>query len=261
MNKFFQLLAAALLISVTACRELAHEENKKDTLTQISTIDALLDGVYEGALSCGQIKQYGNFGLGTFDNLDGEMIILNGKIFKASVDGKVYEARNSWKTPFTAVTFFEKSKSFTITTPLNFEKLKKKIDKYLDSNNTFYAVKITGTFKKMKVRSVPPQKKPYPPLKEVVKHQKIFNLDKCRGTIIGFKCPAFVKGLNVTGYHMHFLSYDMKKGGHILDLETDNVKVEIDSKNRFLLILPELNSFKKSNLEKDRTSELEKVEK
>jgi acetolactate decarboxylase len=260
MKKLSTTLFITALIILTGCVNY-HYNSKKDILSQISTIDALLDGVYDGSVTCGQLKKYGNFGLGTFNKLDGEMIILNGKVYKASVNGKVYEALDSWKTPFAVATFFKQDKSFTLTKQLNFNDLKEEINKYLDSENIFYAIKIKGTFKKMKIRSVPPQKKPYPPLKNVVKHQKIFNLNECKGTIVGFKCPSFVKGINVTGYHLHFLSDDLKKGGHILDMETDSIKVMIDSKNNYFLTLPDSKSFKKSNLKKDRTSELEKVEK
>jgi len=260
-NLYTLVLMTVVYITLSGCVNFNSPRPVKDTLSQVSTIDALLDGVYDGSVTCGELKQYGNLGLGTFNKIDGEMIVLDGMIYKASVDGKVYKARDSWKTPFAAVTFFKPDKKFDISKPLNLEELKKEIDKNLDSENIFYAIKITGTFKNMKIRSVPPQKKPYPPLKDVVKHQKIFNLDKCRGTIVGFRCPAFVKGINVTGYHLHFLSDDLKRGGHILNLETDSVKVMTDSKNNFFLTLPDSASFKISNLKKDRTSELEKVEK
>ena len=65
----------------------------KDQLTQVSTIDALLAGAYDGVMNTSEFKNYGNFGLGTFDKLDGEMIVLNGDVYQARYDGKVIKTR------------------------------------------------------------------------------------------------------------------------------------------------------------------------
>jgi acetolactate decarboxylase len=113
----------------------------------------------------------------------------------------------------------------------------------------------------MKTRSVPKQKKPYPQLKDVVKHQKIFNFKNISGTIVGFRSPQYVKGLNVTGYHLHFLTEDHKAGGHILDFTTGDITLELDTKSDFFMTLPNIKSFRKSNLTKDRSKELKSVEK
>jgi acetolactate decarboxylase len=114
----------------------------------------------------------------------------------------------------------------------------------------------------MKTRSVPPQHKPYPPLIEASKQQHIFDLKNVAGTIVGFRCPAYMKSLNVTGYHLHFLANDLKTGGHTLDFVITGGEVEIDTCDRFVMLLPTGDaSFNNADLKKDRGAELEKVEK
>jgi len=113
----------------------------------------------------------------------------------------------------------------------------------------------------MKTRSVPAQEKPYPKLADVVPHQSIFEMENIEGTIVGYFCPDFVEGINVPGYHLHFLSNDLQKGGHILGLLTHTGTIELDPYNEFSLILPEDNDdFSNTDLNKDWTDDLDDVE-
>ena len=250
------LIVASVFIAFTGCSTLP-----KNTITQISTIDALLAGVYDGHLSCSDLVKNGNFGLGTFNGLDGEMIVLDGKVYQVKSDGRVYTPPPETTTPFAAVSNFEAEKTFEVKKGLDFEALKKRIDAEAPEMNIFCGVKIKGRFTRMKTRSVPGQKKPYPPLVEVTKNQPVFNMENVSGTIVGFRCPAYVKGINVTGYHLHFLSDDLTQGGHILSFTADNGKISIDTYNKFFLILPEKNeAFDKTDLKIDRGDELKKVE-
>ena len=113
----------------------------------------------------------------------------------------------------------------------------------------------------MKVRSVPKQTKPYPPLADVTQHQAVFEYTNVTGTVLGFRCPAFVKGVNVPGYHLHFISKDRKTGGHILDFSSAGGTLQLDACNRFYMVLPEKEQLGTLDLSKDRSKELEKVEK
>ncbi len=258
MKHFIITLLLGSTLFFCSCRS---DFSEHDILSQVSTIDALLDGVYDGTVSCGELKQFGNFGIGTFDGLEGEMIVLDGQVYQIKTDGIAYKVKDSATTPFAAVTFFKTDKKIRFPSNLTYLQFKKMADRVIGSDNLFYAIKITGRFKTMKTRSVPKQKKPYPQLKEVVKHQKIFNFKDVKGTVVGFRCPPYVKGINVTGYHLHFLTEDKNGGGHILDFTTDNITVEIDIKTDFFMTLPDIKAFKTSNLEKDRTEELHKIEK
>ncbi len=232
------------------------------TLYQVSTIDAILTGVYDGSVSLGELKKHGDFGIGTFDRLDGEMVLLDGEMYQVKSDGKIYRPAPSLTTPFAAVCYFDANSSFDVKSGLDFAGIQKLFDAKAPNQNLFTAIKISGKFKTMKTRSVPGQHKPYPPLTEVTKNQPEFEMKNISGTIIGFRCPAYVKGLNVTGYHLHFISDDRTKGGHVLSFEIDEAKGEIDLFHKFALQLPENNDeFGKADLTKDRTEELHKVEK
>ncbi|MEW5821787.1 MAG: acetolactate decarboxylase [Cyanobacteriota bacterium] len=238
----------------------AYAKDKTDTIYQISTINALLESVYDTDIDFKEIKKHGNLGLGTLNGLNGELIGLDGKFYTANIDGKIYPVTDNDKTPFTVVTFFKPDKKLEINDSLNYSDLKKYIDSELPTNNIFYAFKINGSFKKMKVRSIPEQKKPYPPLVDVVKHQKVFELSDVKGTIVGFKCPEYAKEINVADYHFHFLSDDKKSGGHILDFELDKVNAEIDYIYNIDLVLPQSEDFYNVNLYKQQNKALHQVE-
>lgn len=233
----------------------------KDTLFQISTIDALLEGVYDGEMTCRELKQYGNFGIGTFDGLDGEMIELSGNIYQIRADGVASAAADSTKVPFAAVTSFEPDKAILLDKSMDFKQLAQYLDTLLPTKNIFYAIKITGDYAYIKSRSVPRQDKPYPPLVEVVKSQPTFEFQNVKGTVLGFRCPEYVKGINVPSYHLHFLTEDGKAGGHLLECLIQNAQVEIDYTCGFYMALPEGGAFYQANLTGEKHSDLNKVEK
>jgi len=122
-------------------------------------------------------------------------------------------------------------------------------------------VKLKGTFRSVKTRSVPSQKRPYRPLAEIVKTQPVFDLENIAGTMVGFWSPSYVKGINVPGYHLHFISSDGKAGGHVLDFTAADITAEFDDTREFSLILPADNDFDKADLDRDRAAELKAVEK
>jgi len=246
----------ALLLIITGCATAP-----KDTLMQVSTIDALLAGAYDGQMTLKQLKEYGDLGLGTFDALEGEMIVIDGKIYQARVDGAVYEMPKDATTPFAAVVNFDADQAALLQGPMSDDALQAQIDKLAPNKNLFLAIRADGIFPTMKVRSVPKQKKPYPPLAEVVTHQAVFEYTNVTGTVLGFRCPAFVKGINVPDYHLHFISKDRKIGGHILDLTLKNVALQLDACNQLQLVLTDQEHFGNLDLSQDRSHELEKVEK
>ena len=257
-KRAIKIIVLLLLIVSCGCTT---TKNNTNTITQTSTIDALLAGSYDGNISCGEILEYGDFGLGTFDRLDGEMIALDGVIYQVKIDGNVYKPNKKMTTPFAAVCKFEPDKKFLLETKADYKKTKEIIDKIASNKNMFYAIKIKGEFSKMKVRSVPAQNKPYRPLAQVAKEQAVFELENIDGTIVGFKCPAFVKGLNVPGYHLHFISDDFKKGGHILDFTLSKADCELDVCHKYFLILPdEKDDFANIDLSQNRSEELEAIE-
>ncbi|TFG93679.1 MAG: acetolactate decarboxylase [Syntrophobacterales bacterium] len=234
----------------------------QDTVMQISTIDALVAGLYDGTMSCDRLLQYGDLGIGTFDRLEGEMLVLDGTVYQVKADGTVHTPDGKMTTPFAAVCRFGADDTITLKKGMSFSELEEMLDASISNKNLFYAIKMTGTFSYMKTRSVPAQDKPYPPLAEVTKKQSVFEMKNISGTIVGFRCPTYVKGINVPGYHLHFISDDRSRGGHILGLETDTGNCAIDRCNQFFMVLPtEGEAFQKVDLSKDRTRDLYQIEK
>ena len=248
--------ALALLLIITGCTTVP-----KGTVMQVSTIDALLAGAYDGQMTLGELKTHGGLGLGTFDALEGEMIVINGKVYQARIDGSVVEMPNCTTTPFATVVHFNKDQSELLQGPLNKQDLQNKIDQMAPNKNLFIAFRVDGIFPSMKVRSVPKQEKPYPQLADVVKHQAVFEYTYVSGTVLGFRSPAFIKGIGVPGYHLHFISANRNIGGHVLELTLGTASLQLDTCNKFLLVLPEEETFGDLDLSQDRSHELEKVEK
>jgi acetolactate decarboxylase len=233
----------------------------RDTLFQISTINALMNGSYEGEMRIGELKRHGDFGIGTFDALDGEMIGLEGKFYQIRADGRAYPAPDSMTTPFAEVTPFKADKTVSIQDIMDYEALQRAVDGLIPDKTIFYAIKIEGTFSYIKARSVPKQKEPYPPLVEAVKGQTVFEFHDVKGTIVGFRCPDSVKGLNVAGYHLHFITQDRKAGGHLLACQLQQGIIAIDYTSQFHLVLPQREiAAGKSSPMKDRSDELKRVE-
>ncbi len=232
-----------------------------DVIYQVSTIDALSEGVYDGEVTFDDLKKHGDFGIGTFNGLDGEMIGFDGEFYQIRVDGVAYPVPGSMMTPFSVVTFFDAEKTETIDDVMTLEDIKQHILNEVETENVFYAVKISGTFSYVKARSVPKQEKPYPRLIEAVKDQAIFEFYDTEGTIVGFWCPAYVGGINVSGFHLHFLTADKKAGGHLFDFVEKNVTVEIDETSEFYLVLPDSEDFYRISFSEDENPEINKIEK
>jgi len=189
------------------------------------------------------------------------MIVIDRQVYQARADGTVRRMPLNLTTPFAAVVNFEADQIKKIDGPLTDEAVKAEIDSFAPNKNIFLAVRIDGTFAEMKVRSVPKQEKPYPALAEVTQHQAVFDYTNVSGTVVGFRCPAFVKGINVPDYHLHFISNDRKRGGHILKFTLDSAGLKLDACNRFFMVLTEKKQFAVLDLSQDRTQELKQVEK
>ena len=152
-------------------------------------------------------------GIGTFNGLDGEMIGLDGAFYQIKADGIAYLVDGSMRTPFAVVTFFESDQMVWLDKASDYKELEKYLDDLLPTPNIFYALKIEGIFEYIRTRSVPRQNKPYAPLVEVIKNQPIFEFHQVKGTMVGFCYPGYAKGINVPGYHLHFITEDRKEGG------------------------------------------------
>jgi acetolactate decarboxylase len=233
----------------------------ESTLVQVSTIDALLAGLYDGVMPCKRLIEHGNHGLGTFDHLDGEMVVLDGRVYQITSDGRVKMPPLSLTTPFAAVMDFSPEKTAFLEAGTDYDGLRGIVDAAVNSPNVIVGIRVEGRFRSMTTRSVPAQEKPYPPLVAVAEHQPVFHMSDVAGTLVGFRSPEYVAKIGVPGYHLHFLSKDRARGGHVLNFVLGGGTVKIDVCRRFLLLLPGPGTaFDKADLTASRSAELEKVE-
>ena len=209
--------------------------SNQEILFQVSTLSALQAGIYDGQMTIGELKQYGDFGVGTFHALDGEMVVVEGQVYQVKADGVAYLAADDVQTPFAAVTFFEADQAFTVTESLDCSQLQAHLDTLLPTLNAPYAIKVSGTFATLRVRAPHRESQPYPPLAEALANQALFESEQTTGDMVGFRLPDYMAGLNAAGYHFHFISEDRQTGGHVLDCQTDNLAVEIDAIDQFRL--------------------------
>jgi acetolactate decarboxylase len=259
-KRVFRLQAVGLILLAAMVPTYASED--RPAVVQISTIDALLAGSYDGVMRLDTLLEYGDFGLGTFDRLDGEMLVYQGEIFQIKADGKAYRPDLALTTPFATVIRFEPNHREMLKGQLDFPGLQAVMDVLAPQQNHFVALAIEGEFARMHVRSVPAQEKPYPPLAEVAARQPEFHFENVRGLLVGFRCPAFVRGINVPGYHLHFIDDDRTVGGHVLDFILTEGEVEWAVADTFTMILPDPNdvSFQGLDLTRDRVEELHRIE-
>jgi acetolactate decarboxylase len=220
-------LARHLHVESLRGREL-HPEHQPHVLFQTSTIGALLDGAYDGDVTFAQLAEHGDLGIGTLDALDGEMIALDGRFYRADVDGRVSEVDPDRRTPFAVVTWFEAEAETALGVAHDHGELLARLDRLATDADGMCAVRIAGDWDFVRARSVPAQRRPYRPLAEVVADQHVFELHDVSGTMVGFRFPGYAEGLEVAGYHLHFIDSERRRGGHVLDsrLRTGHASVD-----------------------------------
>ena len=215
-----------------------HAEHDPHVLFQASTIGALIEGAFEGDVSFSELAEHGDLGLGTLNHLDGEMVALGGRFYRADVDGNVDEVPPHERTPFAVVVPFQGQISFDLEGSADHRALLSLIDSRIPEGLASCAVRIDGRFELVRARSVPRQEPPYRPLTEVVSDQRVFELKGVDGTMLGFRFPEYAEGIEVSGWHLHFISEDRTRGGHVLDSRVETAHVELDPSGDLHIELP-----------------------
>jgi len=200
-------------------------------------VNAMLKGFYEENTTLGDLKKHGDFGLGTFNNLDGEMVMLDGVIYQLHADGKTYPVDDNVQTPFGCVTFYRPSVVEEIAGTLDFSAFNAILSSLLPSDNMLYAIRVDGLFKQVKVWSVSRQNN-YQPLLEDEQNRPVFEYENINGVLAGFYTPKFIRSLNFPGFHLHFLTADREYGGHLQECQTEGVQIGIQFIHRLKLDLP-----------------------
>lgn len=252
-----------LIMSLSACKKEEATTTGRESINQVSLLQGLTLGDYYGSLSAKDVKALGDTGIGTFDGLNGELIMVDGVIYRAAGDGSVEAVSDTETIPFCDVTFFDNDVSQTITDIQDIASLKAALDEKVKEygGNRFYMVRIDGTFKEMNVRSELAQAEPYDPLAKVLEtDQTFFDYTDVKGTIVGLYCPQYMDRLNAVGWHFHFISDDRKSAGHMLDLKCDSAEVKWDYTDGFSMVLPDNDMFNGFDLTVDQSDDIKRVE-
>jgi acetolactate decarboxylase len=225
------------------------------TLFQVSTSGALVAGIYSGVVSVQSILKHGDFGLGTFANLDGEMVVLDGRAYQVQGSGKVSEAASGAAAPFAVVTRFDPEVDVRTAAVASIAALGKCCDEHRTSGNIFYAIRLDGHFDHVRARAVSPPGD-HARLIDAAKAQAEFTFADIGGTLVGLWSPRFSGAFSIPGYHFHFLSDDRRHGGHLLDCSAGALRLRVEALTDFHLALPENEKFLRADLSKNTSEEL-----
>ena len=235
-------------------------KTRAGALYMCAPVNALIEGIYEQKLPISGILAHGDFGLGTFDNLDGEMIILDGDVYRITGDGHVMLVDAGEKTPFACVTFYRPLSHDDLEGEIGYNGFLDWLQRLLPSPNLCYAIRVEGLFSNVRVRSVPRQES-YRPLVEVTKDQPVFEFHDIDGTLAGFYTPSFMGSVNVPGLHLHFLSRDRAHGGHLLECSPRDVRAGVQFLTSIEVSLPMSFDFLTCDFLRDTHRDIEKAEK
>jgi acetolactate decarboxylase len=224
------------------------DDHRAGELYQTSLMSALMAGIYEGEATYAQLRKYGDFGLGTFNDLDGEMVGFDGTFYQLRSDGSACPVTGDQKTPFAVVTFFQPQQELDVVEQKTKSDLLAMIEKATDAN-LFSAVRVDGTFDEVHTRTVQRQAGPFPPLTEATKHQAEKVFTNVEGTLAGFRSPPYAQGIGVAGFHLHFLRQDKQAGGHALDYRLRAGQVQVCTVHDLRVELPTSAEFLKTNFE------------
>ena len=263
MKKRIMIFFAAFLC-LCGCGASKSGEEVSDALYQVNLLQSLTLGSYDGAIEVSELLKHGDTGIGTFDGVNGEMIVLDGVVYQALSDSSVIIAADDETVPFANVTFIDADICEEKIAAENMADLKEILKTIVDANgnNQFYMIRLDGEISKICVRSEEKQEKPYRPLDEVLlEAERRFDYTDTEGTIVGLYCPSYMDGLNTPGWHFHYISKDRTKGGHILSFEDFTGSLKMDQISEFKVEVENTDNFNELNLGEDQSERINSVEK
>ncbi|HEX2920173.1 MAG TPA: acetolactate decarboxylase [Bacteroidales bacterium] len=216
-----------------------------DMIFHYSVLKALDNGVLEGDMNVSDLKKNGNFGLGTFNTMDGEMIVLDKIVYRVAADGSIVEPGNETLIPYSVVTNYKQDGSLKLDREVDYDHLKSFVASAIPSVNQFYAFRIKGEFEYIKCGGADAQEKPYnKSLPEMLATRPVYEKNNVKGTLVGFWCPSYIGDINTPGFHLHFLADDHSIGGHLMDFKAGSLEIGYDIKNVYHIVLPGTDMFK-----------------
>ena len=229
---------------------------------QYGSVIHFIQGVYDGEMTCNELLSKGDTGLGTFNAVDGEMVVVDGIVYRVDAQGMAQTAPGQLKTPFAAVSFFDNSdQSFQVKHIASLSQMNQILDSKLPTLNVFYMLRINAFFERIDLRSENCQISPYQPLSETLPElQYEFTLEQVRGTLIVTRCPDYTKGCTIQGYHYHFINEEKQRGGHVFDFNLREGLVDYQLYRQFEMELPNNDLFDQSALNIDIDQAMKKIE-
>jgi acetolactate decarboxylase len=243
-----------------ALRQFLSAKKEGNAVYLSAPINALVEGLYVENTTIGEVRQHGDFGLGTFNYLDGEMVLLDGKVYQIRSDGNVYDVGDDEGSPFACVTFFSPDTFDDINGDSGASDLATLLDRLIPSRNMLYAIRADGVFSHVRCRAAS-RSENYMPLVEATRDQSVFDFHDVRGCLAGFYTPAFMASLNAPGFHLHFLAEDRRRGGHLIDCTLKEARIGIQHVPRLDVGLPVTLDYLTVDLTRDIDKDLEKAEK
>jgi acetolactate decarboxylase len=248
----------ALHVELLRRGELRPEHHQHEVF-QTSTVQAMLGGAFDGDVTLDEVLQHGDLGLGTLNGLDGELIVLDGVAWRANLDCKLDRPSGASLTPYAVVTEFSPGEPFELAGRLAGDDLEQWLLERGRVTDRPDAIRIDGRFESVHLRSIPKQKPPYPSLAEAISHQHVSELRDVSGTMVGFRFPDALDGIEMTGFHVHFATDDRSRGGHVLSYVALEGTVRIDEAADLHVELPPAVAAPEhgTNLDQDEISRLE----
>ena len=261
VRPLFPWTCLCCVVSLWAAAAGAEQEpGADDRITQVSVINALMLGRYDGTVTLSDLLAAGDFGLGTLDRLDGELIVLDGVAYQVRATGAVLDATPETTSPFAVVTRFGADGELACPEGASLEALDRFLDDRIPERNNFVAIRIEADLATVVLRSIAAQERPYRPLAEVAKSQSVWRHERVRGTLVGIRSPRWTEGIAVPGYHWHFLSADRRIGGHVLDCTVRAGAIRYDICGDWTVKLDQSRGFNAPDLGTDLRDQVEGVE-
>ncbi|MBQ8092778.1 MAG: acetolactate decarboxylase [Clostridia bacterium] len=236
----------------------------QNRMYQVSTLQALALGYSKAVIKAGDLLQEGDTGLGTFEDVNGEMIVMDGQCYRADQDGCVTVVAPETGVPFAAVARLNGEQQFSLNNMPDIATVRTELTRKIEERfglNSMHVVKIDGTFEKVDARSEAPYRSHHVTLKEVLgQNQKAFIFENIRGSLVGVYFPDYMDGINMPGWHLHFLSEDRTKGGHVFDVCIQSGLAKVDKISNIVIELPKDAAFDTYSLKQDLQEEIKSVE-
>jgi acetolactate decarboxylase len=240
MKKLYFLISLLFLMGCSS--------DEGDMIFHYSVLKALDNGVLEGNMKVGELKKHGDFGLGTFNKLNGEMIVLDHVVYRVTQDGKIIQPDDETLTPYSVITFYHQDDTLSLSGEIDYPVLKSYINRRIPSRNLFYAFRIRGEFEYIKCGGANIQEKPYnKSLAQMLADRPVYEGRNIKGTLVGFWCPEFIGDINTIGFHLHFLSDDHSFGGHLMEFSSRLLEIGYDTKCTYKILLPDIMNFREAH--------------